>query len=77
MTAPHTLAQLKPGEKAVVRKVGGGGSLRRRLMDMGMVSGIEVEMLKVAPLGDPVQYRLRGYCLALRRSEAALIEVQP
>ncbi|MBL8156291.1 MAG: ferrous iron transport protein A [Anaerolineae bacterium] len=72
-----TLDELRPGEKAVVHKVGGAGELRRRLMDMGITRGIEIEVLKAAPLGDPVEYRVRGYHLSLRKSEAHLIEIAP
>ncbi|MEI2693268.1 MAG: FeoA family protein [Anaerolineae bacterium] len=76
MTQPaKTLDQLQPGETAQVRKVGGQGALRRRLMDMGVTSGAAVAVVKVSPLGDPVEYRVRGYSLTLRRSEAQLIEV--
>lgn len=70
---PRTLDQLRPGETAVVSHVGGSGSLRRRLLDMGLVRGARVTMVKTAPLGDPVQYRVRGYQLALRRAEARTI----
>jgi ferrous iron transport protein A len=70
-----TLDELHPGEKAVVQRVGGAGELRRRLMDMGITRGIEIEVLKAAPLGDPVEYRVRGYHLSLRKSEAHLIEI--
>lgn len=79
MTVQHatlTLDRLTPGQRARVQVVGGRGETRRRLMDMGLVSGVEVEMLKTAPLGDPVAYRLRGYQLSLRRAEASLIEVE-
>ena len=77
MTEIRTLAQLQPGQKARVKKVGGQGAVRRRLMDMGMVSGVEVELLKAAPLGDPLEYRLRGYNLSLRKAEAQVIEIEP
>lgn len=71
----RTLDQLTPGQKARVKKVGGQGAVRRRLMDMGMVNGVEVELLKAAPLGDPLEYRLRGYLLSLRKAEAQVIEI--
>ena len=74
MTA-HTLDQLTPGQKAVVKKVGGQGAIRRRLMDMGVVRGVEIELVKAAPLGDPMEYRLRGYHLSLRKAEAQFIEI--
>ena len=75
-TAMHTLDELTPGQQAVVKHVGGSGPIRRRLMDMGLVSGVVVETLKTAPLGDPVEYRLRGYHLSLRRSEARMVDVE-
>ena len=75
-TAKHTLDELTSGQQAVVRRIGGSGAIRRRLMDMGLVRGVVVEMLKAAPLDDPVEYRLRGYHLSLRRSEAHMVEVE-
>jgi ferrous iron transport protein A len=72
----HTLDQLTAGQRAKVTGVGGEGPVRRRIMDMGVVKGVEVEMVKVSPLGDPVEYRVRGYSLSLRKSEAQLIEVE-
>jgi ferrous iron transport protein A len=76
MSAQRTLDQLTPGQKAKVTKVGGLGAVRRRLMDMGLISGVEVELLKAAPLGDPLEYRLRGYHLSLRKAEAQAIEIE-
>ena len=72
----HTLDELMPGQQAVVKRVGGSGSVRHRLMDMGLVSGVVVETLKAAPLGDPMEYKLRGYHLSLRKTEAHLVEVE-
>lgn len=72
-----TLDELVSGQAATVRKIGGQGALRRRLMDMGLVRGVTVEHVKAAPMGDPVEYLVRGYHLSLRKSEAALIEVEP
>ncbi len=71
-----TLDKLVPGESGVVTRVTGRGAIRRRLVDMGLTTGAEVEMVKVSPLGDPVEYRLRGYHLSLRRSEAETIVVE-
>jgi ferrous iron transport protein A len=71
-----TLDELKPGELARVKKVIGKGAIRRRLMDMGLVSGVEVKMVKAAPLGNPIEYKLRGYHLALRKSEACTVEIE-
>jgi ferrous iron transport protein A len=71
-----TLDKLAPGESGRIIKVSGKGPVRRRLVDMGLTSGAEIEMVKISPLGDPIEYRLRGYHLSLRRSEADLIEVE-
>jgi ferrous iron transport protein A len=71
-----TLDQLNQGQAGIIKKVEGKGALRRRLVDMGFTSGAGIEMVKVSPLGDPVEYRLRGYHLSLRRSEAKTIQVE-
>lgn len=71
-----TLDQLSSHQKARVKRVNGSGAVRRRLMEMGLVPGVEIEMLKPAPLGNPIEYRVRGYHLALRKSEAAFIELE-
>ncbi|MCB0047554.1 MAG: ferrous iron transport protein A [Caldilineaceae bacterium] len=71
----QTLDQLTPGQSARVAKINGKGAIRRRLMDMGIVKGTEIQVIKASPLGDPVEYRLRGYSLSLRREEARLIDV--
>ncbi|MAT98418.1 MAG: ferrous iron transport protein A [Anaerolineaceae bacterium] len=73
--AKTTLDQLTPGQSAKVKKVGGKGAVRRRLMDMGITSGIEIAVVKASPLGDPVDYLVRGYHLSLRKAEAQMIEV--
>ncbi len=70
-----TLDQLIPGQSAKVKKVGGKGAVRRRLMDMGITSGIEIAVVKASPLGDPVDYLVRGYHLSLLKAEAQMIEV--
>ncbi|RLG36173.1 MAG: iron transporter [Candidatus Alkanophagales archaeon] len=64
------LSELRPGERGVVVRVVGERKLRRRILDMGIVSGTEIEVVRVAPLGDPVEFRLKGYELSLRRAEA-------
>ncbi len=71
-----TVNDLKIGERAVVSAVGGEGALRLRLLDMGLIPGTEVQLQKIAPLGDPLQIRLRGYELTLRREDAAVIELE-
>jgi len=71
-----TLDQLQSGQTAEVRRINGQGAVRRRLMDMGLVRGSRIEMLKAAPMGDPVEYLIRGYHLSLRKSEAQLVEIE-
>ena len=71
-----TLKHIRPGYKARVVKVRGGGAIRRRLMDMGISPGVMLEVKRVAPLGDPVEVRLRGYNLSLRKNEADSIDVE-
>ncbi len=63
-------------KKAVIRSVGGEGSLRRRLLDLGLTPGTVVMVRKVAPLGDPIEITLRNYELTLRKDEAAQIIVE-
>ena len=70
------LSELKPKEKGKIIKVGGKGSVRRRILDMGVVSGTPVEIERVAPLGDPIEIRVKGYNLTLRKEEAANIQVE-
>ncbi len=72
-----TLNQLKPGERAVIVEVGGEGALRLRFLDMGLIPRTEVALQKVAPMGDPIEIRIRGYELTLRVDEARWIEVAP
>jgi len=71
-----TLKELKPGQKGEVVKVVGGGSLYRRILDMGIVKGAEIEVERVAPLGDPIEVQLKGYHLSLRKNEAGSIHVE-
>jgi Fe2+ transport system protein FeoA len=70
------LSQLKPKERGIITKVGGDRPVRRRILDMGVVPGTEVEVVKVAPLGDPVELLIRGYHLSLRKEEAGEIFVE-
>jgi len=71
-----TVAHLKPGEKARIVKLLGKTSLRRKLLDMGIVSNAVIELIRHAPLGDPVQIKIKGYHLSLRKTEAAHIFVE-
>ena len=70
------LSDLQPKDKGKVMKVRGEGSIRRRLTDMGLVTGSEFEVERVAPLGDPVEIKIKGYHLTLRRGEASNVEVE-
>ncbi len=70
-----SLDQIRPGEKAVIAAVGGTGSLRRRLLDMGLTPGTQIFVRKVAPFGDPLELSLRGYELTLRNEDAKKIKV--
>ena len=70
-----TLADLEPGASARVAGVDAGSALGRRLLDLGFVPGTDVRVVRRAPLGDPVEYELRGYRLCLRRAEALRIHV--
>ncbi|MDR2492927.1 MAG: ferrous iron transport protein A [Coriobacteriales bacterium] len=71
-----TLKAVKPGTTVHVKKVGGSGAVKRRIMEMGITKGIDVFVRKVAPLGDPVEVTVRGYELSLRKADAELIEVE-
>lgn len=71
-----TLRDLKPGQSGVVVNIGETGPLRRRIMDMGITKGVLVKVIKMAPLGDPIQIHLRGYELSLRKEEASRIIVE-
>lgn len=71
----RTLAELRPGERGWITGVAGEADAVRRLMDLGVIRGTAVEVVRAAPLGDPLEVRLRGYMLTLRRSEAEHITV--
>lgn len=71
-----TLDTLEPGKSGRILTVGGQGSLRRRLLDLGLTPGTTILVRKVAPLGDPIEIFLRGYELTLRREEARNIEME-
>lgn len=72
----YTLNDIKVGSNAIVTKIGITGSLKRRLIDMGITPGVNIKIKKVAPLGDPIEINLRGYELSIRRSEALNIFVR-
>jgi ferrous iron transport protein A len=70
------LAKLVPGDRAKILSIGAIGPMKRRLMDMGLLPGAEVVVQKVAPLGDPIEIRVRSYSLSLRKNEAEGIAVE-
>ena len=71
-----TLDTLPVGHEAVITTVGGEGSLRCRLLDMGLIPKTRVRVEKIAPLGDPMELRVRGYALSLRKEYAREIQVE-
>lgn len=71
-----TLRDIPVGTAARVRKLHGEGTLKRRIMDMGITKGSEIYVRKVAPLGDPVEVTIRGYELSLRKDDADCIEME-
>lgn len=70
------LSMLKQGEKGRITDIGSTGSLKRRLMDMGILFGEEIKIEKIAPLGDPIEVTIKDYNLSLRKTEAAAISVE-
>jgi Fe2+ transport system protein FeoA len=75
MSTPIQLHLLKPGQQATITRIFGAGALRRRFVEMGILRGETILIERRAPLGDPIEYLIKGYHLALRKEEAALIEV--
>lgn len=71
-----TLDQCSVGHTARIAAVRGTGALRCRLLDMGLIPGTAVSVIKVAPMGDPIEIRLRGYELTLRKEDAAQIDIE-
>lgn len=72
----RTLAELAPGDGGRVTRVSGDADAARRLMDLGLIRGTTVQVVRRAPLGDPLEVKLRGFMLTLRRAEAEHIEVE-
>jgi ferrous iron transport protein A len=70
------LSEIKPGQIVQIAGIGGQSSFRRRLMELGLVPGTRVELVRVAPLGDPVELLVRGASLSIRKAEAGVIEVE-
>lgn len=71
-----TLGDVQVGDSYTIVKLHGTGALRRHLMDLGLIKGTPFTVVKVAPLGDPVEITVRGYELSIRKEEAAIVEVQ-
>ena len=71
-----TLREVKIGDTGKVVKLHGEGAVKRRIMDMGITRGAEVHVVKVAPLGDPMEVTVRGYQLSVRKADAEMIEVE-
>lgn len=70
------LSEMKPGEKGRISQIGGSGQVHRRILDMGVIPQTTVEVERVAPMGDPIWIRLKGYQLSLRKNEAANVYVE-
>lgn len=76
MAKQLTLAELKPGQSGKVTALSGDGAMRKRITEMGLTRGSVVEVERVAPLGDPMDIKVRGYRLSLRKEEASGITVE-
>ncbi len=72
----RSLDELKPGESGVVSALKGDGAIHQRLLEMGVIEGAAVEVVRVAPMRDPIEILVQGYHLSLRKAEAALVELQ-
>ena len=70
------LSEMKVGERGRISKVGGSGQVHRRILDMGVIPPATVEVERIAPMGDPIWIRLRGYQLSLRKEEAANVHME-
>jgi Fe2+ transport system protein FeoA len=71
----RTLDQLAPGQRGIVHSLLGDSMMHQRIQEMGVIEGSEVEVVRLAPLGDPIEISVCGYFLSLRKSEAALIKI--
>ena len=71
----RTLRDLKVGESGIISKVRTSGALKQRFMDMGITKGTGVKVIKIAPLGDPIEIEIRGYNLSVRKTDAENIEI--
>jgi len=68
-----SISEMKPGQRARIAQVNGGGAIRQRLLEMGLMPETAIQVERVAPTGDPIWIRLHGYQLSLRRSEASSV----
>jgi Fe2+ transport system protein FeoA len=73
---PKTLGELSVGQSATVTRIDCAGAMKRHLIDMGVTPGVKITLYKCAPLGDPLELKLRGYTLSVRRSEAQNIYIE-
>jgi ferrous iron transport protein A len=71
-----SLDNVGPGGTCVVQAIGGTGAVRARMMDMGLLKGTIVKVIRFAPLGDPIEFEVKGYNLSLRKNEARMVAVQ-
>ena len=71
-----TLRDVSVGQTVKVTRLNGDGPVKRRIMDMGITKGVEINIRKVAPLGDPIEVTVRGYELSVRKADAAMIEIE-
>lgn len=72
----RTLDQLSPGQRGVVHALEGDSAMHQRIQEMGVIDGVEIEVVRLAPMGDPIEISVCGYFLSLRKSEAALISIE-
>lgn len=72
----RTLDELNPGESGTVAALRGDGGIHQRLLEMGVIDGALIEVVRRAPLGDPIEVCVQGYFLSLRKSEAALVDIE-
>ena len=70
-----TFRDMSVGDIAVVTNVSGSGQLRKRMLDLGLTRGARVELIRIAPLGDPIEIQLRGFRLTVRKVEAEIVEL--
>lgn len=71
-----TLDQLRPGERAKIKTIDAEGAMQQRILEMGLIPGMDVEVVRTAPLGDPIEVTVMSYHLSLRKSEAAFVAVE-